>query len=63
MNRKKLFFSVLVAVLLPLALLAQTPDLEMVYKIKQKGFNDSKIEDLAFWFTDYSDATLSFQRR
>ncbi len=59
MNRKKLFFSVLVAVLLPLALLAQTPDLEMVYKIKQKGFNDSKIEDLAFWFTDYSGPRLS----
>ena len=49
------------AVLLPLSLLAQSyiPDLEMVYKIKQEGFNNSQLEDLAFWFTDYAGPRLS----
>jgi hypothetical protein len=61
MNRKKLFFSVLMAVLLPLSLLAQSysSDLEMVYKIKQEGLSNSQMEDLAFWFTDYAGPRLS----
>ncbi len=60
MNNKTLFIA-LMALLLPLSLLAQnySSDLEMVYKIKQEGFNNSQLEDLAFWFTDYAGPRLS----
>lgn len=42
-------------------LLSQTEkvDLEMVYKIKQEGMNNSKISDIAFWMTDYLGPRLT----
>lgn len=61
MNYKRISISAFLLLLLPLFMLAQTSseNLEMVYKIKQKGFNQSKIEDLAFWFTDYAGPRLT----
>ena len=45
----------LVLFLLPAGLMSQTEnvDLSMIYKIKQEGLKNSKIEDLAFWLTDF----------
>ena len=42
-------------------IIAQTEkvDLEMVYKIKQEGMNNSQVEDLAFWMTDYVGPRLT----
>lgn len=42
-------------------LIAQTEkvDLEMVYKIKQEGSNNSQIGDLAFWMTDFLGPRLT----
>ncbi len=34
-------------------------DLRMVYKIKQEGFKNSGIEDLAFWMTDFVGPRLT----
>jgi len=46
---------------MPFWLLAQTEkvDLEMIYKIKQEGMNNSKVEDLAFVMTDLSGPRLT----
>ncbi len=46
---------------MPLWLLSQTEnvDLSMIYKIKQEGTQNSKIEDLAFWMTDYAGPRLT----
>lgn len=38
---------------------AEKTDLEMIYKIKQEGNENSKIDDLAFWFTDYAGPRLT----
>ncbi len=38
---------------------AEPIDLGMVYRIKQEGLKHSQVEDLAFWFTDYSGPRLS----
>lgn len=47
--------------LLPLWLMSQSEniDLSMIYKIKQEGLKNSKIEDLAFWLTDYVGPRLT----
>jgi hypothetical protein len=46
---------------MPFWLYSQTEnvDLSMIYKIKQEGSQNSKIEDLAFWMTDYTGARLT----
>ena len=61
MNPKKLLIGLLMATLLPFYAFAQTNtvDLEMIYKIKQEEFNNSKMDDLAFWFTDYMGPRLT----
>ena len=59
---KKLLLSLLVIALLsPINVFAQTEklDLEMVYKIKQEGLKYSQMEDLAFWMTDYLGPRLT----
>jgi len=46
--------------LLPLLIHAQEKvDLEMIYKIKQKGLKKSQIENISFYLTDYSGARLT----
>ncbi len=46
---------------LPLWLMSQTEnvDLGMIYKIKQEGLKNSKIEDLSFWLTDFVGPRLT----
>lgn len=46
---------------LPLWLMSQSEnvDLGMLYKIKQEGLKNSKIEDLAFWLTDFVGPRLT----
>jgi carboxypeptidase Q len=46
---------------LPLWLMSQSEnvDLGMIYKIKQEGLRNSKIEDLAFWLTDFVGPRLT----
>lgn len=59
---KKLLLPLLIlAILAPQNLLAQSEniDLEMVYKIKQEGLKNSKIEDLSFWMTDFIGPRLT----
>lgn len=58
---KKFSTSIMLFLFLPLWLLSQTEnvDLNMVYKIKQEGLKNSKIEDLAFWLTDYVGPRLT----
>ncbi len=48
-------------VFLPLWLMSQNEniDLGMIYKIKQEGLKNSKIEDLAFWLTDFVGPRLT----
>jgi carboxypeptidase Q len=50
-----------VFLLIPALLFAQTEnvDLSMIYKIKQEASVNSKIEDLAFWLTDYAGPRLT----
>jgi hypothetical protein len=61
MKIKKFSISILLLLFMPLWLLSQTDnaDLSMVYKIKQEGIQNSKIEDLAFWMTDYAGPRLT----
>jgi carboxypeptidase Q len=61
MKIKRISISLLLLLLMPLWLLAQTEkiDLEMIYKIKQEGMNNSKIEDLAFGITDMTGPRLT----
>ncbi len=59
---KKLLLPLLIfALLAPQSLFAQSEnvDLEMVYKIKQEGLKNSKIEDLSFWMTDFTGPRLT----
>mgnify|MGYP000879948006 FL=1 len=53
--------TVLLMLIMPLWLCAQTEnvDLVMVYKIKQEGSRNSKIEDLAFGLTDLTGPRLT----
>ncbi len=59
MRRISISFCLLLAI--PFWLSAQTEkvDLEMIYKIKQEGTNNSKVEDLAFWMTDFAGPRLT----
>jgi hypothetical protein len=47
--------------LIPLSIFSQKEnvDLAMIYRIKQEASVNSKIEDLAFWFTDYAGPRLT----
>ena len=60
---KKIHFSafLIVFILLPVFVLAQTEpvDLEMIYKIKQFEKSRSQIEEISFWMTDYLGPRLS----
>ncbi len=46
---------------LPLWLMSQSEnvDLDMIFKIKQEGLKNSKIEDMAFWLTDFVGPRLT----
>ncbi len=61
MKTKSLLISILLFLFIPLFLNAQSEfvDLEMVYKIKQEGKSNSKIEDLSFWMTDFVGPRLT----
>lgn len=61
MNFKNFSISLAMLLLMPIFLQAQSEsvDLSMVYKIKQEGNVNSKIDDLAFWFTDYAGPRLT----
>ena len=37
----------------------ETVDLSMIYRIKQEESANSKVEDLAFWLTDYAGPRLT----
>jgi carboxypeptidase Q len=58
---KKISASIMILFFLPLWLMSQSDivDLGMIYKIKQEGLKNSKMEDLAFWFTDYAGPRLT----
>jgi carboxypeptidase Q len=58
---RKAVISLCLLVAMTSLLIAQTEkvDLEMVYKIKQEGMNNSNIEDIAFWMTDYVGPRLT----
>ncbi len=61
LEMKKIFISISLLLLLPLFLMSQIEnvDLQMVYKIKQEGQQNSQIQDLAFWLTDYIGPRLT----
>jgi len=58
---KKISASVLFLFMLPLWLMSQSEniDLGMIYKIKQEGLKNSKIEELAFGLTDFVGPRLT----
>lgn len=61
MKNRKSISAILIFLLIPLFIGAQTidVDLEMVYKIKQYEKSKSQIEDLSFWMTDYLGPRLT----
>ena len=61
MKIRRISISLCLLLVMPLWLSAQTEkvDLEMIYKIKQEGTNNSKVEDLTFWMTDYLGPRLT----
>jgi carboxypeptidase Q len=61
MKIRKISFSILFLLLLPLGLMSQNEnvDLSMIYKIKQEGLKNSSIEELAFWLTDFVGPRLT----
>jgi carboxypeptidase Q len=62
MKIRKISISLLLMLIMPLWLHSQTEnvDLSMIYKIKQEESSlNSKIEDLAFWMTDYAGPRLT----
>lgn len=61
MKIKRITITVLLMLLMPIWLLSQTEnvDLSMISRIKQEGTLNSKIEDLAFWMTDYAGPRLT----
>jgi len=61
MKIRKISISLFLLLTITSFLIAQTEkvDLEMVYKIKQEGTNNSKIEDLSFWMTDFLGPRLT----
>jgi len=58
---KKITVALALFLFLPLWLMSQTEnvDLSIIYKIKQEALKNSKMEDLAFWFTDYAGPRLT----
>jgi carboxypeptidase Q len=58
---KRVIFILSQLLFLPLFLLAQSEnvDLSMVYKIKQEGQQNSQIQELAFWLTDFVGPRLT----
>jgi carboxypeptidase Q len=58
---KRIFVSISLLLLLPVYLMSQTEsvDLQMVYKIKQEGRQNSQIQELAFWLTDFIGPRLT----
>ncbi len=59
MKTLKFLTSLLVIFLLPNLMVAQTVDLEMVYKIKQYEKSQSQVEELSFWMTDFLGPRLT----
>src|SRR5450759_113809 len=61
MKSGKISFVLLFMFLLPVLLMSQVDnvDLSMIYKIKQEGFKNSNIEELAFWLTDFVGPRLT----
>ena len=61
MKTKNLFTSIVLFLFIPVYMLAQTGqvDLNIVYKIKQEGKTNSKIEELSFWMTDFLGPRLT----
>jgi len=61
MKIKKISTALLFLFFLPFWLLSQSEniDLAMIYKIKQEGFKNSNIEELAFWLTDFVGPRLT----
>jgi len=61
MNITRTFNTLAVLVLTTLSVHSQTEkvDLSMIYRIKQEESANSKIEDLAFWLTDYAGPRLT----
>jgi hypothetical protein len=61
MKIKKLSISLFILLFLPAWLMSQNEsvDLTMIYKIKQEGLKNSKVEDLAFWMTDFTGPRLT----
>ena len=58
---KRIFVSVSLLLFLPVFLISQTEnvDLQMVYKIKREGQQNSQIQELAFWLTDFIGPRLT----
>ncbi len=61
MKMKKIAVSFLSLFLLPVWLMSQTEnvDLQMIYKIKQEERQNSQIQELAFWLTDFIGPRLT----
>lgn len=61
MKTFKSCISLVLMLMMPLLLLSQTErvDLEMIYRIKQEGNNNSKMEELAFGLTDLTGSRLT----
>lgn len=61
MKNRKFIFVLVLFVFVPFFISAQIEqvNLEMVYKIKQEGKLNSKIEDFSFWMTDFAGPRLS----
>jgi len=61
MRIQRISISICLLLLMPVWLLSQSEkvDLEMIYKIKQEGMNNSKVEELAFWLTDFAGPRLT----
>lgn len=61
MNLIRTIIILTVSFIIPLNLFSQTEnvDLGIIYKIKQEASVNSKIEDLAFWLTDYAGPRLT----
>lgn len=61
MKNRKLFHAILFVLLIPVGLIAQNDqvDLSVIYKIRQEGQKNSKIEDLSYELTDFIGPRLT----
>jgi hypothetical protein len=61
MKIKKISIALLFLLFIPTWLMSQSEnvDLSMIYKIKQEGFRNSNVEDIAFWLTDFVGPRLT----